>query len=194
MKGEKGRVIFVFPELKSMEVHRFPLSLEPMVVLDRSPHIWPLAMLAEDYSEYGIALLDSHELRLVRVNTGAIREEEEHSAHILGKHRKGGQSQMRFQRVRKAAVHYFMLEVVEDIRSAFYKPRKPNWGGLVIAGPGTAKNELVGLLPPAIREDIIGVLEMDFRSPDEEVVAEAQKVWLQTETSYSASGSTAMVW
>ena len=181
LKGEKGRVIFVFPELDTLEVHRLPLSLEQIIILDQSPHIWPLAILTEDFSEYGVALLDSHELRLVRVNTGTILNEEEHSAHILGKHKKGGESQMRFQRVRKAAVHAFMLEVVEDIKSAFYEPRTANWGGLVIAGPGTAKKELIGLLPPAIREDVIGVLEMDFRSSDEDVVAMAQRVSLQTE-------------
>ena len=48
IKGEKGRVIFASAARDFLQVFRLGVSLEPMVVLDSSPFLLPLARLKDD--------------------------------------------------------------------------------------------------------------------------------------------------
>ena len=181
LDGEKGRVIFASGKAGFLEVHRIPLSVEPMVVLDTSPYIKPLALLRDDYYDYGIVLLDSHQLRLVKVTAGAISGEKTNSAEIMNKHKKGGQSQMRFQRLRKGAMQHFLTHAVADAKETFYDDKSRYWRGIIIAGPGKAKKDFLKLLPQDMAADVICMLDMDFETADRELVISTQKAALEDE-------------
>jgi peptide chain release factor subunit 1 len=181
LDGEKGRVIFVSQKAGLLQVHRLPLAVEAMVVLDTSPYIKPLALLRDDYYDYGIVLIDSHQLRLVKVSSGVISDEKKDSASIMNKHKKGGQSQMRFQRIRKGAIHSFLTKAIEDIGEVFYEDKGDYWRGIILGGPGTPKKELLKLLPHDIAADVIDVLDMDFEITDLELVVSGQKAAMEDE-------------
>ena len=80
---------------------------------------------------------------------------------LMNKHKKGGQSQMRFQRLRQGAIHAFLERVSEDI-SEIFANRDSYWRGIILAGPGNAKKELMEHLAPDIQKDVISQVDMDM--------------------------------
>jgi peptide chain release factor subunit 1 len=88
----------------------------------------------------------------------ALRHELETS--LVGRHRHGGMSQMRFQRHRKGQVDRFQDHVGEHlIRIMASEDIKR----IAVAGPGTAKREFVERLPQALREQVLAVQDADFK-------------------------------
>ena len=60
-KGERLRAILACSPESFLHVYRMGLEAEPLVVLDTSPFLLPLARLRDDYEDYGLLLLDSQE-------------------------------------------------------------------------------------------------------------------------------------
>jgi len=172
--GERGRAIFVSAKKGFLEVTRLPVPVDNLMVLDSSPYIKPLAVLRDDYEDYGVVLLDSHRAHIYLVSTGVVVEEKGLSRDIMSKHKKGGWSQMRFQRLRKGAIDRFLSDVAEDIEKVFYDEREDMWRGIILAGPGEAKTALMDKLSQRCRKDVIDTLDMDFNITESEMLDRAQ--------------------
>ena len=87
-----------------LHVYRVGVELEPLVVWDSSPFLLPLARLRKDYEDYGLLLIASQEYRLFLVRSKVAVEKEKRSIDLMNKHKKGGWSQMRFNRLRRGAI------------------------------------------------------------------------------------------
>ena len=116
-KGERSRVIFAGGTLSFLHVYRLGLEIELLAVLDSSPFLLPLARLRDDYEDYGLLLLDSQEGRLFTIRSRLLQERGQSSIDLMNKHKKGGWSQMRYNRLRMGAIKSFLAEVVEDLLS-----------------------------------------------------------------------------
>ena len=181
-KGERSRVIFACGPLSFLHVYRLGLEVEPLVVLDTSPFLLPLARLRDDYEDYGILLLNSQEARLFTIRSRLLEEKSQSSIDLMNKHKKGGWSQMRYSRLRKGAIKSFLAEVVEDLARL---EGLENMRGLVIAGPGEAKIELMEMLSPQIKERVMGLLDVSMGVKPADLVEMGDRLALDKERSLS---------
>lgn len=177
-KGERSRVIFAAEPLSFLHVYRLGLEIEPLVVLDSSPFLLPLARLRDDYEDYGLLLLDSQEARLFTIRSRLLEERSQSSIDLMNKHKKGGWSQMRYNRLRKGAIKSFLAEVVEDL---LHLEGLENMRGLVIAGPAEAKIEIMEMLPFQIKEKVLGLLDASMGAAPAELIEMGDRLALEKE-------------
>lgn len=78
---------------------------------------------------------------------------------IMGKHRAGGQSQRRFERLIEQAAHEFLTKVGEYTRDIFGE--LPDLKGIIIGGPGFTKEVFVrkGYLISTLQEKILAIFD-----------------------------------
>ena len=109
IKGERGRIIFASEQRAILQVYRLGVEMEPLVVWDRSPFLLPLAKLSNDYQDYCLLLLDSQEARLFLIRSDFLQEKKKISIDLMNKHKKGGWSQMRYNRLRMGSIKSFLF-------------------------------------------------------------------------------------
>ena len=122
--------------------------------------------------------MDSREAKLMVVRSLVLEMEERSSIDLMNKHKKGGMSQMRFNRLRRGAIQAFITEVVSDLRSI---EDLDELSGIVVAGPGNAKKQLIEALPQDLREMVIGTMDVDMDSAASELVMLAGEIMEERE-------------
>ena len=180
--GERGRMVFASAANSFLQVYRIGIEPVRAMVLDTSPFLLPLAKLRDDYSDYGVLLLDSKEARLFCVRSDVPEEMDHLSTDLMNKHKKGGWSQMRFNRLRKGAIKSFLSEVAEDVQESCSRHQTR---GLVVAGPGDAKKEFLELLPAEMVKKILAVVDLPIDAPPKEVVEVGDEIALADERARS---------
>jgi peptide chain release factor subunit 1 len=180
--GERGRIVFASAAASLLHVYRIGIEPVRTMVLDTSPFLLPLAKMRDDHTDYGVLLLDSKEARLFCVRSDVPEEMNHLSTDLMNKHKKGGWSQMRFNRLRKGAIKSFLSEVVEDVQESciHHKTR-----GLVIAGPGDAKNQLVEMLPSEMKKKVLGIVDLSIDTPEKNIVEVGDEITLEDERARS---------
>ncbi len=171
-RNEKHRIIiFASYKNKFFKVYRMPVPMENLFVVDSSPYIKPIVETMEKYEKYGLILINSNKARIYEVYAGRIENEKNISKTIMGKHKKGGWSQARFQRIRKGAINQFIKEAVEDTEK-FFSGEKINY--VVIAGPGEAKTWFSERLPPPVKSKVIDIIDEDFDEVESKIISDAE--------------------
>ena len=161
IKGERGRIIFASEPRGIMQVYRLGVELDPLVVWDRSPFLLPLARLRDDYQDYGLLLLDSQEARLFFIRSDFLQEKKKVSIDLMNKHKKGGWSQMRYNRLRMGSIKSFLSQVIDDLQKWEDLSKAK---GLVVAGPGEAKGQFVEMLPPDLKRMVLDVVSISMET------------------------------
>lgn len=117
-----------------------------------------IGFLAVDAKDAGWGLLHGDRVEVLRST----------SSGVAGKHRQGGQSAKRFQRLREMEMSYYFSRVANVTRELFIDihPIK----GLIVSGPGPTKEEFVngGHLEYRLQEMVIAMLDTSY-SGDEGV-------------------------
>ena len=167
VKGERGRVIFASAPTGFLHVYRLSVDLEPLVVYDSTPFLLPLAKLREEYEDYGLLLIDSQEARFFLVRSNLLEENEKASIDLMNKHKKGGWSQMRYNRLRKAQIDSFFTQLIEDLQK---NEDLTKIRGLVVAGPGEAKAWLIEMMPHALKDKVIGTVTISMEASSKDLV------------------------
>ena len=134
-----------------------PLSIEidNSLTVDSSPYIRPLARIQDEWESFTLVLMNSHYAKIFSVSLGSVDREKNLSSNIMNKHRKGGMSQARFQRLRKGAIHAFFSEVEGALEKIADKQ-------IVLAGPGQAKLQFQDMLSKHLAERIVKVIDIDI--------------------------------
>ncbi len=176
--GEKGRVIFASEPLGFLHVYRLGVDVDPLIALDTSPFLLPLARLDDYYEDFGILLVDSQEARKYIIRSDIVTMKKGPSIDLMNKHKRGGMSQMRFNRLRRGSIEAFIDMVVEEIRSTddWRKMR-----GLVIAGPGDAKKKVRDGLPMDIQKKVIGLIDVEMGISPGDLLKKGKKVAAEDE-------------
>jgi peptide chain release factor subunit 1 len=80
------------------------------------------------------------------------------------KHNKGGQSSVRFARLRVEAIHNYIRKVSEAVTSAFITNDVPNIKGLIVSGVADLKTELTrsDLFEPRLRPKIMKIVDVAY--------------------------------
>jgi peptide chain release factor subunit 1 len=178
VRGEKGRIIYASAPLGFLHIYRIGVEPERKMVLDTSPFLLPLARLRDDYEDYAILLMDSQQAKLFVVESRVMKVQGTDSIDLMNKHKKGGMSQMRFNRLRRGAIHSFVSELVEDLEGL---QEMDDIRGIVLAGPGEAKKQLLETLPPHIKEMVLGVEDISMDVPEGELLDMGERVTREDE-------------
>jgi peptide chain release factor subunit 1 len=104
------------------------------------------------------------------------------STDLMNKHKKGGWSQMRFNRLRKGAIKSFLSEVVEDIQDSCSRHKTR---GIVIAGPGDAKHQFIEMLPAEMRKKVLGTVDLPIDVSKRDLVEVGDEITLADERARS---------
>ncbi len=97
------------------------------------------------------------------------------------KHRKGGQSAVRFARIREIAIEDFIKRVADEMKELFIESQKYQIEGLIIGGPGILKERLIreNFLDPRLLNKVIKVFDISYASDKQgmyELVEHAKEV------------------
>lgn len=171
--GEKGLVIFASVPGKVFHVFRIPAVPERRLVVDTSPYLLPLASLRDEFEPYGIVLVDSQSAELVLVRSTSCTEMGGISQDLMNKHKRGGMSQRRFQRGRDGAIDKFLKRVAEDMERFNEVDRLR---GIIIAGPGEVKKQLLDLLPAALKEKVLSLMDLQMGASCGEMMEDADRI------------------
>ncbi|MCK4614655.1 MAG: hypothetical protein KAU14_07620 [Thermoplasmata archaeon] len=177
-KGSSGLALFVSRPLGFFEAHPLPLKVENTLVLDASPYIRPLARFLEEYEDFGIILIDHNHARIYLVKAGEIAETERLHEKIFHHHKKGGWSQMRFQRRRQGELVQFYKSAAEEAVGVFEGERIRR---LIVVGQSDAKKNFIPYLPKHYQDKIIAILNIETETPDKEVVRDAFPIFFEKE-------------
>ena len=159
MQGVAEGVVF-FVDMEKMDVYYFflPRGVTNLMVVDSSPYIKPLAMLLEEWEDSLIIFIDVNHAAIYHVNFTRIHTERTFKKDIFHHHKKGGWSQMRYQRIRDGALKHFYKEVAETIEKILQEEKIER---IFIAGPGDIKKNFADELSKATQEKVISYMEVD---------------------------------
>lgn len=156
--GTRGVAIFAGPD-GWVEAHGLHEPIPTRLVLDSSPYVGPLAGYADDHEPFALVLLDSEQAAILSVLGGKGELMDAAGTSLIGRHRRGGMSQMRYQRHRQGQVDRFYDQVAERLAAVV---EAEGLRRIAVAGPGTAKKEFVGRLPKALSDAVATVEDVDF--------------------------------
>jgi peptide chain release factor subunit 1 len=163
----EGVAIFSSPSRKYLDAFELPGDVQNRMVFDSSPYIKPLAVLRHEWEEYVLVVLDHTHARLFLVSHYEILQKDTVAEEIVRKHRNGGMSQLRFQRLHDGYVSRYFKEVAEHLVAEVEKCRCiGRLRGIVLAGPKDAKVEFEKYLPSELRKLVVGMITEPSDVPD----------------------------
>lgn len=110
------------------------------------------ALLAIDSAKATIATLQGDNIEIIKsTRSGAAK-----------KHRKGGQSSVRFARLREEAITRFLKRVADDMKQFFIEDAKFELKGVLIGGPGQIKDQIVEHFDNRLKSKVIGIKDIGY--------------------------------
>jgi peptide chain release factor subunit 1 len=157
LKKNIGDNVAIFASDKHNFLKYISLSMqvENSLVVDSSPYIRPLARIEDEWESFSLVLISSNYAKIYTISLGKIDDTKKLSTDIMKKHKKGGMSQARFNRLRKGAINAFLSEVVEALQERANER-------IIIAGPGNTKNHFIDMIPKDLQEKIVDVINISI--------------------------------
>jgi peptide chain release factor subunit 1 len=147
---ERGLVLFVGmiprggPGTEKMETYVFEPP-EPIQTYtyhcDSEFFLKPLNEMLADKDVYGLAVLDRKEATIATLKGKRVDIVKTLTSGVPGKHKAGGQSQRRFDRVIELAAHEFLKKIGKHINDSFLPI--PDLNGVILGGPGHTKEDFL---------------------------------------------------
>ncbi len=106
---------------------------------DSKFHIEPLQEMLRAKETYGILAVDGSGATFATLKGSTLKVVDDITSGIPGKHRAGGQSARRFERLREAEVNEYFRRVGRHANEIFLSI--PDLKGIIIGGPGPTKDE-----------------------------------------------------
>ena len=152
--GSERMEIFVLVPPKPINVYFYRC--------DNRFHLEPLMDIIREKETFGIILIDSNDATLATLSGRRMEIMKEITSGVPGKHRAGGQSARRFERIRDAAVNEYFKRVGNYSDNIFSQMK--NLKGIIIGGPGPTKNsfEEGDYLNYMIKEKIIATIDTSY--------------------------------
>ena len=162
LKKNIGENIAIFASHKHnyLKYTNLPVKVENLLIVDSSPYLRPLARILDEWESFTLVLVNSNYAKIFSISLGKVEDTKSLSADIMNKHKKGGWSQARFNRLRKGAINEFLSEVIEALQKRADEH-------VIIAGPGQAKVQLKEMLPKNLQERLVQLIDIDINDERE---------------------------
>ena len=145
---------------------------------DAKFHIEPLLEMATERDAFGVILLDSTEATVATVRGQRMEILQEFNSGIPGKHRAGGQSARRFERIREQAMNDYFRRIATHSYESLSKVQ--GLKGIIIGGPGPTKYEFEegDYLQYQLKEKVLTTVDTSYVGEQgvEEVISKSQEV------------------
>ncbi|AGK60530.1 peptide chain release factor subunit 1 (aeRF-1) [Archaeoglobus sulfaticallidus PM70-1] len=130
---------------------------------DSSFYLEPLKDMLKEKKVYGLIVIDRREAAIGLLRGKRIEVLNYASSMVPGKHRQGGQSSVRFERLREIAIHEFYKKVGDKATEALL-PHLENLVGVLIGGPSPTKEEFYEgeYLHHELQKRIIGLFDVSY--------------------------------
>ncbi|AWX33162.1 MAG: peptide chain release factor aRF-1 [Methanosphaera sp.] len=169
---EKGLVMFVGmipkggPGTEKMETYVFepPEPVQTYIYhCDSQFFLDPLKQIIEYKEVYGVLVLDRKEATIATLRGKRIDIVKTLTSGVPGKHKAGGQSQRRFDRVIEDEAHKFLKRIGQHSNDTFL-PIDDELKGVLIGGPGHTKNDFEegDYLDYRIKDKIINIVDTSY--------------------------------
>lgn len=108
---------------------------------DQRFHLEPLMETLREKNTYGIVVIDGNDATIAKLKGKTLNIVKKMTSGIPGKHRAGGQSARRFERLREVEVNEYYKRVGKHINEIFLKI--DDLKGILIGGPGPTKYDFI---------------------------------------------------
>lgn len=136
---------------------------------DNKFHLDSVLEMFEEEETYGIAMISGDEALFYQVATfGATvdyRKIAEEDVRLMNKFKKGGQSALRFSRIRENNYHTFVTKISTRMESVFVSDQKCIVKSIVLAGPAGMKNAVHENLSPLLKSKITKIVNVAEITP-----------------------------
>jgi len=124
--------------------------------------LWPLEEMTLPKETYGLLAIGRKESAVGYIRGNHLEIVREFTSGIHGKHRAGGQSQKRYERLIEEGEKKFYRRISEDINELFLPME--DLSGIFIGGPGPSKEKFVNdeSLDYRLREKILDVVNIGY--------------------------------
>lgn len=168
---ERGLVLFVGmipkggPGTEKMETYVFEPP-EPITTYwykcNNEFYLEPLEYMIEARETYGLAVIDRNESTIATLKGKKINIIAHLTSGVPGKHKAGGQSQRRFDRIIDQLAHEFLKRIGDHMNEAFLD--LDDLEGVIIGGPGFTKEDFVkgDYLNYEIKDKIIATIDTSY--------------------------------
>ncbi len=168
---ERGLVMFVGmiprggPGTEKMETYVFepPEPIKTYTYHCNSEfYLEPLEEMLADKDVYGLAVLDRKEATIAVLKGKRIDIVKTLTSGVPGKHKAGGQSQRRFDRLIELAAHEFLKRIGDHMNDAFLA--LPDLEGVILGGPGHTKEDFLkgDYLHHEIKKKVITTVDTSY--------------------------------
>jgi len=129
---------------------------------DKEFIIEPLQTMMADESVYGMVVMDRRDAMIGLLKGKTIVPVRKTHSEVPGKMRAGGQSSVRFARLREGATKEHYKKVADYMKEEFLM--MPDLKGIIIGGPGTTINDFMNheYVTADVRKKIIGVKDLSY--------------------------------
>jgi len=145
---------------------------------DAKFHIEYLQDLLKEKETYGIIVLDSSDATFATLKGKRLEIVRDITSGVPGKHRAGGQSARRFERVRESRILDYFKRIGNHADEIFLPI--PDLKGIIIGGAGPTKYdfEKAGFLNYMLREKVIDTIDTSYTGQQgvEEIVEKAPEI------------------
>ncbi|MBN2127158.1 MAG: peptide chain release factor 1, partial [Candidatus Diapherotrites archaeon] len=151
---------------------------------DSQFHLDPLEEMIKPQEVYGLITIDKSEATLAELIGRRYNILHHFASMVPGKFRAGGQSSVRFERLREEAAQEFYKKMSEKLNNHFLEYGN-KLKGIVVGGPGMTKNYFLnkGMLDHRLKSKVIGILDTSYtdESGIRELVQKSEEVLKDTD-------------
>ncbi len=124
--------------------------------------LWPLEKMLVSKEAYGLLVIGRKESAVGYIKGNKVEVLKEFTSGIHGKHRAGGQSQKRYERLIEEGEKRFYRRISDTINNIFLNME--DFQGIFIGGPGSSKEKFVNddSLDYRLRDKILGVVDLGY--------------------------------
>ena len=155
-EGKEKKVNFSFEPFKPINTSLY--------LCDNKFHTEALSELLESDAKFGFIIMDGNGTLFGTVTGNARQVLQKFSVDLPKKHGRGGQSALRFSRLREEARHNYVRKVAELASQHFITDNKVNVTGIVLAGSADFKSVLSqsDLLDYRLRPKIVQLVDVSY--------------------------------
>lgn len=166
-----GLIIYCGNILTEHGIKQILMSFEPpkpintsLYVCDNKFHVDALQYLFKDESLFGFIIIDGKSCLYGTVSGNITKVLQVFRVDLPNKNRRGGQSALRFARLREEKKHNYVRKVAEGAAKLFLENDKCNVEGLILAGSADLKTILSqsDLFDPRLASKILKILDISY--------------------------------